>query len=257
VPKPYPPEFRRRALDLVASGRSVREVAAMLGIAESCLHRWKSRDLIDRGLKSPTSEQIESAALKAARERIVELENEVKILRKAAAAVEEVVPPKGRFALVAELADEGVPVKQACIALGVSRSGFYDSRHRPPSARAIRQVWLIDQITAVHEASRQTYGSPRVRAELVHGQGVAVSRKTVAALMRRAGLAGLPLRRRAKRVPTATTVTDLVKRDFRRDGPNQLWVTDIERHEALWNRAVVEERRPRPVAAGREKQRAA
>jgi transposase-like protein len=83
VPKPYPPEFRRRALDLVASGRSVREVATMLGIAESCLHRWKSRDLVDRGLKSPTPEQAESAAFKAARERIVELGNEVKILRKA------------------------------------------------------------------------------------------------------------------------------------------------------------------------------
>ncbi|WP_131741929.1 transposase [Actinomadura roseirufa] len=40
VPKPYPPEFRRRALDLLESGRSVREVAASVGIAESCLHRW-------------------------------------------------------------------------------------------------------------------------------------------------------------------------------------------------------------------------
>ncbi|GAA0955065.1 hypothetical protein GCM10009550_39300 [Actinocorallia libanotica] len=50
--------------------------------------------------------------------------------------------------------------------------------------------------------------------------------------MRRAGLAGLPLRRRAKRVPPATTVTDLVKRDFRRDGPNQLWVTGITEHPA-------------------------
>ena len=50
--------------------------------------------------------------------------------------------------------------------------------------------------------------------------------------MRRAGLAGLPLRRRAKRVPPAKTVTDLVKRDFRRDGPNQLWVTGITEHPA-------------------------
>ncbi|WP_185028572.1 transposase [Actinomadura coerulea] len=44
VPKPYPPEFRRRALDLLESGRSVRDVAAALGIAESCLHRWKRRE---------------------------------------------------------------------------------------------------------------------------------------------------------------------------------------------------------------------
>jgi hypothetical protein len=50
---------------------------------------------------------------------------------------------------------------------------------------------------------------------------VIVSCKTVAAPMRRPGLAGLPLRRQTTRVPSAKTVTDLVKRDFRRDGPNQ------------------------------------
>lgn len=249
MPKPYPPEFRRRALDLLESGRSVPDVAASLGIAQSCLYRWKHEDLLDRGLKQLSREAIESSALAQARARIIELENEVKILRKAAAAVEQVVPPKARFALVAELADEGVSVKQACLALGVSRSGFYDARTRPPSARAIRQAWLTDQIAAVHEASRQTYGAPRVRAELVLGQGVTVSRKTVALLMRRAGIAGLPLRRKAKRVPAAVTVTDLVKRDFRRDGPNQLWVTDIERHEAIQNRVEVGDLRRSVVTA--------
>jgi transposase InsO family protein len=49
-------------------------------------------------------------------------------------------------------------------------------------------------------------------------------------LMRRAGLSGLPLRRRAKRVPAQKTVTDLVKRQFTADGPNRLWVTDITEH---------------------------
>lgn len=230
MPKPYPPEFRRRALDLLATGRTVRDVAGALGIAESCLYRWKSQDLIDRGLKVRSPEAVESAALRAAQQRITELENEVKILRKAAAAVEQVVPPKARFALVADLAAEGVPTKQACLALGVSKSGFYDHRGRSPSARAIRHAWLTDQIAAVHDASRRTYGSPRVHAELVHGHGIVVGENTVALLMRRAALAGLPLRRRAKRVPPATTVTDLVKRDFHRDGPNQLWVTDITEH---------------------------
>jgi putative transposase len=100
VPRPYPPGFRRRALDLVESGRTVRDVAVSLGIAESCLHRWRQRDLVDRGLMPGTTGQ-ESAELAAARTRIRELEEEVKILRKAAAAVEAVVPPKDRFRLVA------------------------------------------------------------------------------------------------------------------------------------------------------------
>ena len=124
MPKPYPPQFRRRALDLLESGRPVREIAASLGIAESCLHRWKRLDLIERGLKTLSPAAVESAALARAQARIAELENEARILRKAAAAVEQVVFPKVRFVLVAELADEGVFVKQACLVLGVSRSGF-------------------------------------------------------------------------------------------------------------------------------------
>ncbi len=102
MPKPYPPDFRRRVLDLVISGRTVRDVAASLGIAESCLYGWKSRDLIDRGLK-PGTTTTESAELAAAHRRIRGLEEENKFLRKAAAAVEQVVPPKGRYQLVAEL----------------------------------------------------------------------------------------------------------------------------------------------------------
>ena len=93
VPRPYPPEFRRRALDLVESGRTVRDVATSLGIAESCLHRWRHRDLVDRGLKPGATAQ-ESAELVAARARIRDLEEQVKILRKAAAAVEAVVRQK-------------------------------------------------------------------------------------------------------------------------------------------------------------------
>lgn len=229
MPKPYPPEFRRRALDLVAGGRTVRDVAASLGVAESCLYRWKSQDLIDRGLKAGTTTS-ESAELAAARRRIKELEDEVKILRKMATRVDEVMRPKVRFQLVAELAAEGVEVRRACRELAVSASGFYEWQSRAPSARSIRHVWLTDTIAAVHAASAGTYGAPRVHAELVHAHGVRVGHNTVALLMRRATLCGLPLRRRARRVPATTTVTDLVKRDFHRDGPNQLWVTDITEH---------------------------
>jgi putative transposase len=96
---------------------------------------------------------------------------------------------------------------------------------------AIRHVWLTDLIGAIHAASNGTYGRLRVHAELVHGNGVTVGHNTVQLLMSRAGLSGLPThRRRGKRSSQALTVTDLVKRQFRRDGPNQLWVTNITEH---------------------------
>jgi hypothetical protein len=56
---------------------------------------------------------------------------------------------------------------------------------------------------------------------------------------------------------TAPRPADLVERDFSAARPNQLWVADLERHEALLDRVVVKGHRRRSVAAGRLKLRAA
>jgi putative transposase len=94
MPQRYPADFRRRALDLVYSGRTVREVARALGISENYLYGWKSRDLVDRALKEGRISR-ESAELGDARKRIRELKEQVKSLSKATAAVEAVAPPRG------------------------------------------------------------------------------------------------------------------------------------------------------------------
>jgi transposase-like protein len=94
MPRPYPPEFRRRAFDLAESGRTIRDVASSQGIAGPCLYRWRHQDLVDRGLKPGTTAR-EGAELAAARATIRDLEEEVKILRKAPAAVEAVGPQRG------------------------------------------------------------------------------------------------------------------------------------------------------------------
>jgi len=115
--------------------------------------------------------------------------------------------------------------------LGVSESGFYAWRSRPPSARAIRHVWLTDMIRQVHAASRGTYGAHRVHAELTMGYGITVGHNAVAMLMQRAGLAGLPGSRRRRRLVTpGATAADLVDRQFTRTEPDRLWVTDITEH---------------------------
>ena len=108
---------------------------------------------------------------------------------------------------------------------------------------------LLEVIGEIHQASRRTYGARRVHAELVYGRGVTVARCTVELVMRRNGLAGLPGRPRWRKIPNQRIACDLVDRQFRRDGPNELWVTDIERHEAFLNPAVVRGHRLRLVAA--------
>ncbi len=116
-----------------------------------------------------------------------------------------------------------------CRVLEVSASGYYAWRKRPRSARAQADQRLLRQIRTAHEASRQSYGSPRIHAEL-RASGVAVSRKRVARLMRTARIAGVSRRRwitTTVRDREARPAPDLVQRDFEAAGPDRLWVADI------------------------------
>lgn len=90
----YPPEFRRKVLDLLEAGRSVADVAADLQISDQSIYSWRRQDRIDRGL-IPGLTSVEKAELIAARKRIVDLETELKTTRRAMELVREAVPPKG------------------------------------------------------------------------------------------------------------------------------------------------------------------
>jgi transposase-like protein len=90
----YPPEFRRKVLDLVTAGRSVGEVAQVLGISDQSIYTWRRQDRIDRGLE-PGLSSSEKGELGAAKRRIAELETELRAMRRAMELVREVVPPKG------------------------------------------------------------------------------------------------------------------------------------------------------------------
>jgi transposase len=90
----YPPEFRRKVLDLVATGRSVVDVARDLGISAQAIYTWRRQDRIDKGL-DPGLNSAEKAELAAANKRIAELETELAIHRRASELIGKVVPPKG------------------------------------------------------------------------------------------------------------------------------------------------------------------
>jgi putative transposase len=128
------------------------------------------------------------------------------------------------------IAAEGLSVELACRALHVSASGYYAQRSRPPSARALWHAYLTEVIRRVHLESRGTYGARRIHAELTLGHGLDVGRCAVEMLMHRAGLAGLSGRARFRRVPHVATAGDLVERQFAREEPDRLWVTDITEH---------------------------
>ncbi len=121
------------------------------------------------------------------------------------------------------------PVATMCRLLGVSTSGYYAWQGRAPSAHAESDTALLERIREIHRTSRETYGAPRIHAELI-AEGRAVSRKRIARLMRGAGLAGISRRkgmRTTVRDARARAAADLVERNFTAEAPDQLWVADI------------------------------
>ena len=111
-----------------------------------------------------------------------------------------------------------------CRVLGVSTSGYYAWRRRGPSRHAQENRELLERIREIHAYSRETYGAPRIHAEL-RAQGIWVGRKRVARLMRHAGLVGASPRRRkgtTKRDLEAESASDLVERDFTAQRPDEL-----------------------------------
>jgi putative transposase len=121
------------------------------------------------------------------------------------------------------------PVERMCRVLDVSRSGYYAWRRRPTSGRARETQRLIAQIRAVHGASREVYGSPRVYRALRRA-GLAVGKHRVARLMQQEGLRGRAARRFryiATRHSELPAPPNLVQRKFQRPAPNELWFADI------------------------------
>lgn len=121
------------------------------------------------------------------------------------------------------------PVRLMCRILEVSRAGYYAWRGREESARAQADRRLLLEIQAAHQASRRTYGSPRIHRDL-REQGHPAGRHRIARLMRENGLRG----RRRRRFRTTTqsnhahaVAPNLLQRQFSIDEPNRAWVTDL------------------------------
>jgi putative transposase len=132
-------------------------------------------------------------------------------------------------ALIAAQRDEqGVPAALACRALGVSRSWFYKHEDAVLPPRAARHEQLKAEVKRLFAAHEGKYGSPRITADL-QDEGWAVSKNTVAAVMRELGLAA---RRRKKRKATTRPgkgrwrAPDLVRREFPAQEINVKWYGD-------------------------------
>jgi transposase InsO family protein len=134
--------------------------------------------------------------------------------------------------MVEELHTGGHTVTLACATLDVSRSGYYAWQDRPESERAAENAVLLSRIRAVHDVSKQTYGSPRMTAAL-QSEGFECSENRIAKIMRENEI----FSEATKKFKVTTTDSNhdlpIADRIFETENveavmaPNQVWVGDI------------------------------
>lgn len=116
-----------------------------------------------------------------------------------------------------------------CRLLAVSASGYYRFRKAPQSQRAEQNQRLLRKITMLHQTSRQSYGSPKIRQAL-RQQGICCGRNRIMRLMRQAGLACKRrhcFKRTTKVNPHHRYAPNQLQQRFVATAPNQVWLSDM------------------------------
>ncbi len=194
---PYPAEFRRQMVELVRAGRDPTDLAREFEPSAQAIRNWVAEADQREGRREVKPPAVEAALSASERDELLRLRRENRQLKLERDILSLARQPGLRarpefcrrdFRFMSEN-QAHFPIAVMARVLGVSKAGYYAWSGRPLSARAQADEVLLRRIRTIHLSSRQTYGSPRVQAEL-RDQGEAHSRKRIARLMRQAGLVG-------------------------------------------------------------------
>lgn len=149
-----------------------------------------------------------------------------------------------KYAVIEQLREE-YPVSVLCRVLGVARSGYVAWCDPAPSRREATDAVLVAALRRFFVASEETYGSPRLLADL-RAEGFVVNHKHVERLMREHDIVPHPVRRarRRKRSAGPPAMPNRLNQQFSAERPNQVWLVDSTEfltHEGKLYLAVVED----------------
>lgn len=121
-------------------------------------------------------------------------------------------------------------VSELCALFEVSRSGYYAHLRKAQGQRRQQDQQLAEQMEVVFEASRATYGSPRL-VDALREQGLRCGKNRIRRLMREQGLQAKQKRRRrpctTRSNPSLPVAANVVAAMTAPTAINQQWVSDI------------------------------
>jgi putative transposase len=155
------------------------------------------------------------------------------------------------YPLVRELAVDGIPVTVTCRVLKIARQPYYRWLENPITQAELDEAYLANALFDAHRDDPEL--GYRFLADEARSAGFSAAERTVWRISSDNGWWSVfGKKKRGKKAKVgAPAHDDLVRRDFTATGPNRVWLTDIERHEALSNRAGVGDLHRWAVAAAR------
>jgi len=134
------------------------------------------------------------------------------------------------YPLVRELAADGIPITVTCRVLSFTPQAFHKWRANPVSGRDWSDAHLVDAAREIH-ADDPVFGYRFIADELRAEHGIEASENRVARLCSSHGIFSVLARKKGRRPrPGEPVHDDLVRREFRAEQPNELWLTDITEH---------------------------
>ncbi|WP_169701965.1 MULTISPECIES: IS3 family transposase [Janibacter] len=241
MPKPYPREFRD---DVVRVARSrdpktpLEQIAKDFGIHQTTLNSWMRAADVEDGTK-PGMTEDQNAQLRELKRRNRLLEQEVEVLRRAAAYLSQANLPKMMYPLVRELAVDGIPVTVTCRVLKIARQPYYRWLQAPVTDAELVEAYRANALFDAHKDDPE-FGY-RFLVDEAAIAGEAMAERTAWRICSQLGwwsVFGKPKHGKAKK-PGPPVHDDLcavvdkhgvVRHEFKADAANELWLSDITEH---------------------------
>ncbi|HJR88665.1 MAG TPA: IS3 family transposase [Aeromicrobium sp.] len=241
VSKPYPKEFRDDVVRVARNrepGVELSQIAKDFGIHFTTLYSWMRKADIEDGDR-PGTTAVQSAELREAKRRIKTLEQEVEVLRRAAAYFSQAHLPKMSYPLVRDLAADGIPVTVTCRVLKIARQPYYRWLANPVTGAELEEAYRANALFDAHRDDPE-FGY-RYLLDEARDAGEPMAARTAWRICSTNGWWSAFGKKRGKngKRPGPPVHDDLcavtdekgrIRHEFKAAGANELWIGDITEH---------------------------